>query len=226
MALSHLKVDGTSTESDLIRRAVRKDKAAVRAIIEAHNRRLYRVARSIVRDDGEAEGVLQQTYLRAFSSLAKFRGDSSLCTWLTRIVFIEALLSQRRHTEGLAAQIYPPLEANIFPFPSSNHSPAAPERAMVQRQLSQLVERAIDGLPPQFRVVLVASVIEGMTIEETADLLGLRPQTVKDRLYRARSLLKVALADHIGPLISDVFAFEGERCERITNALVRLLPYS
>ncbi len=97
---------------------------------------------------------------------------------------------------------------------------------MAQREICQLLERAIDELPEEFRTVLVARVIEDMSIEETADLLGLRPETVKTRLHRARRLLKTALADHIGPLFSDVFPFEGKRCERITNAVVRRLNLS
>jgi RNA polymerase sigma-70 factor (ECF subfamily) len=97
---------------------------------------------------------------------------------------------------------------------------------MAQRQLCQLVERAIDALPQEFRTVLVTRVIEGMTVEETAELLGLRPETVKTRLHRARRLLKVALADHIGPLFSDVFPFEGKHCKRITNAVVNRLYLS
>jgi RNA polymerase sigma-70 factor, ECF subfamily len=226
MALSQVERDDRSDEFDLIRRAARKEETAIRVIIQAHNRRLYRVARSIVRDDGEAEDVLQEAYLRAFSSLAEFRGDSSLSTWLTRIVLNEAFRRLRRHTERPVAHIYPPSEANVIPFPFSDHQPADPERAMAQRQLCELVERAIDGLAQEFRTVLVARVIEGMTVEETADLLGLRPETVKTRLHRARRLLKVALADHIGPLFSDVFPFEGERCERITNALVKRLNLS
>jgi len=182
--------------------------------------------RSIVRDDGEAEDVLQEAYLRALSSLAEFRGDSSLSTWLTRIVLNEALQRVRRHTEGPVSRIYPPSEVNVIPFPFSDHQPADPERAMAQRQLCQLVERAIDELPWEFRTVLVARVIEGMTIEETAELLELRPETVKTRLHRARRLLKVALADHIGPVFSDVFPFEGKHCERITNAVVNRLYLS
>ena len=90
MAQSQLEIDNRSAEPELIRRAVRKEEPAIRAIIQANNRRLYRVARSIVRDDGEAEDVLQDAYLSAFSALADFRGDSNLSTWLTRIVFNEA----------------------------------------------------------------------------------------------------------------------------------------
>jgi len=214
-----------SAESELISRAVQKDEAAVRAIIQHHNRRLYRVARSIVRDDGEAEDVLQAAYLSAFCALSEFRGESSLATWLTRIVLNEALQRRRRRIELPASASNPPrrLEAQVIPFPLSGHQPADPERAMAQRELCQLLERAIDDLPEEFRTVLVARTIEGMSVEETADLFGLRPETVKTRLHRARRLLKAALADQIGPLFSDAFPFDGKRCERLTNAVVMRL---
>nr|WP_245280033.1 RNA polymerase sigma factor [Hyphomicrobium sp. 99] len=217
----------SSADVDLVRRAVSKDQAAIRSIIQANNRRLYRVARSIVRDDGEAEDVLQEAYLHAFSALANFRGDSSLATWLTRIVLNEALQRRRRRVELPVPEIdfsrHP--TAEIIRFPLSGHESTDPERAMAQREICQLLERAIDDLPEEFRTVLVARVIEDMSIEETANLLGLLPETVKTRLHRARRLLRAAFADHIGPLFSDVFPFEGKRCERMTNAvLLRLYP--
>jgi RNA polymerase sigma-70 factor (ECF subfamily) len=225
MAQSQVQRIDSSAESELIHRAVRKDEAAVRAIIQTHNRRLYRVARSVVRDDGEAEDVLQEAYFRAFSALAAFRGDSSLATWLTRIVLNEALQRVRRRIELPASQNNSQSlpAAQIIPFPLSGNQPTDPERAMAQRELCQLLERAIDELPDEFRTVLVARVIEDMSIDETADLLGVRPETVKTRLHRARRLLKEALADHIDPLFSDVFPFAGKRCESMADAVVRRL---
>ena len=152
MARSQTKRSDSSAEFELIRRAVRKEEAAVRAIMQGHNRRLYRVARSIVRDDGEAEDVLQEAYLRAFSAMAEFRGDSSLATWLTRIVLNEAFQRLRRRTEHPVARIEPPRapEAQVIPFPLSSNQQADPERAMAQRELCQLLERAIDDLPEEF----------------------------------------------------------------------------
>jgi RNA polymerase sigma-70 factor, ECF subfamily len=225
VARSPLNRSAMSADVDLVRRAVDKDEAAIRSIIQANNRRLYRVARSVLRDDGEAEDALQEAYLHAFSALAEFRGDSSLATWLTRIVLNEALQRRRRRIELPVPQIdlSPAPEAQIIAFPLSGHQSTDPECAMAQREICQLLERAIDDLPEEFRTVLVARVIEDMSIEETADLLGLRPETVKTRLHRARRLLKAALSDHIGPLFSDIFPFEGKRCERMTNAVLRRL---
>ena len=171
---------------------------------------------------------MQDAYLRAFSALADFRGESSLATWLTRIVFNEALQHARRRTETPVELIEPPpvAGAQVIPFPLSGHQPVDPERAMAQREIFQLLEHAIDELPEDFRTVLMARVIEGMSIEETADLLGLRPETVKTRLHRARRLLKAALADNIAPLFTYTFPFDGWRCERLTNAVVKRLGLS
>lgn len=228
MAQTKFDPEAKSAEADLIRRASRKEESAVRAIIQVHNRRLYRLARSIVRDDGDAEDVLQEAYFRAFSAISEFRGDSSLSTWLTRIVLNEALQRVRRRTEMPVAQRDLPLEpkADIIPFPLSGQQPVDPERAMSQREICRLIERAIDKLPDEFRTVLVARAIEGLSIEETADLLGIRPETVKTRLHRARGLLKSSLEEHIGSFFSDVFPFDGKRCERVTDAVVARLDLS
>lgn len=216
------------SESDLVRRAIAKDETAIRAILRTNNLHLYRVARSIVKDDGEAEDVLQEAYLRAFSALSGFRGDSSLSTWLTRIVINEALQRRRRTTEQPAEPIDPTLaqQAQIIPFPFSDSRPASPESVVAQREICLLLERAIDDLPDEFRTVLMARVVEGMSLEETAELLGLKPATVKTRLHRARRQLKAALSEHVGALFSDVFPFAGRRCQRLTDIIVKRLQLS
>jgi RNA polymerase sigma-70 factor (ECF subfamily) len=211
-------------EPELVARAIEKDERAVRAIIQRYNRRLYRLARSVLRDDGEAEDVLQDAYLRAFTGLRGFRGEASLGTWLSRIVLNEALarLRRRRPTVALdAAEQQPPAEAQIIPFPSL--SATDPERGMAQREIHAMLERAIDDLPDAFRTVLVARLIEDMSIEETAELLDLRPETVKTRLHRARALLRRALERHIGSALIGAFPFDGRRCARVADAVVARL---
>jgi RNA polymerase sigma-70 factor, ECF subfamily len=215
----------TASDAELVRLVLGKDEAATRALMQRYNRRLYRVARGVVRDDSEAEDVLQEAYLRAFSGLADFRGESSLSTWLTRIVLNQALQRLRRRTDVPVSHIDQDTErrgAEVIPFPASQ-STIDPERAMAQQQLCQLVERAIDELPCEFRTVLMARVIEGMSVEETAAAFDLQPETVKTRLHRARRLLKQALAEHIGPHFGDLFPFAGQRCDRITNAVIERL---
>jgi RNA polymerase sigma-70 factor, ECF subfamily len=213
-----------TAEAELIRLALRNDPAAIRSIVQQHNRRLYRVARSILHNDTEAEDALQNAYLRAFSALAGFRGESSLSTWLTRIVANEALQVRRRQaTNSTLGEDALPRGADIIPFPTAAQQSDDPERTMAQREICRLVERAIDGLPLEFRTVLVARAIEGMSVEDAAESLGIKPETVKTRLHRARLLLKDAIAEHTGPLLNDVFPFEGERCERMTAAVLRKL---
>ena len=216
----------TASDEELIRRVLRKDEAAARALMQRYNRRLYRVARGVVRDDGEAEDILQEAYLRAFSALSDFRGESSLSTWLTRIVLNEAFQRLRRRTDMPLSDTGEDRQgqhgAEVIPF-HAFQSIIDPERAMAQQQLCRLVERAIDALPCDFRVVLIARVIEGMSVEETAAAFDLQPETVKTRLHRARRLLKEALAEHIGPHFGDLFPFAGQRCDRITNAVIEQL---
>lgn len=212
-------------EAELIERARRKDCAAIRVIIKQHNQRLYRIARSIVRNDSDAEDVLQEAYVRAFSGLDAFRGEARFSTWLARIVVNEALgcLRRRRPTVEigfLAASSA--LTAQIIPFPNATHE-LDPETTMAQREIQSLLEQAIDKLPDAFREVLVARLIEGMSVEETAELFGILPQTVKTRLHRARALLKRQMEKQIGPVIGDAFPFAGRRCERLTDNVVALL---
>lgn len=224
MVRPQAKTEEPGTEAELIRRAVRKDEAAIRAIIQKHNQRLYRVARSILGEDSEADDVLQDAYLLAFSKLSEFRGHSRLSTWLTRIVVNEALQRLRRRKPFSSSPFDEARShgAQVIPFPGAQQSDN-PERTVAQQEICQLVERAIDALKQEFRTVLVARVLEGMSIEETAESLGIKPETVKTRLHRARGLLKGALADHMSGLFSDVFPFDGQRCERVTNAIVARL---
>ena len=211
-------------ETALVARARQGDAAAVRLLIRQHNQRLYRIARSIVRDDGEAEDVLQEAYARAFTNLAAFRGEARLGTWLARIVMNEALgrLRGRHPTVELNTAIEDAPEAEIIPFPNANPE-LDPETAVAQRELRSLLERAIDELPNSFRTVLVARLIEGMSVEETAELLGIVPETVKTRLHRARRLLRDAMEKHMGPVIGDAFPFAGRRCERVAEQVLARL---
>ena len=211
-------------EASLVARARARDETAVRAIMQANNRRLYRLARGILRNDGEAEDVVQETYVRAFTHLDQFRGDSSLATWLARIAMNEALGRLRRQRPGVDVNTLAPgvLEAQIIQFPLSASS-EDPEKSMAQRQIQQVVEHAIDDLPEAFRIVFITRVIEGMNVEETAEILGLKPETVKTRLHRARAMLRDNVEKKIGPVVLEAFPFAGKRCERLTDAVVKRL---
>nr|WP_314091983.1 RNA polymerase sigma factor [uncultured Shinella sp.] len=210
-------------EASLVGRAAAGDAAAVRAIIKAHNQRLYRLVRAVVRSNADAEDVLQEAYLSAFARLGTFQGQASLSTWLSRIALNAALMRLRAQKRvKRAAPALTSAEVEIIPFPLS--SPVAdPERSMAQRQLLHLVEEATDALPETFRLVFVARVMEGLSVEETAALLDLPAATVKTRLHRARKLLRNRLEAQIGPVLTDAFPFAGVRCERLTAAVIARL---
>jgi RNA polymerase sigma-70 factor (ECF subfamily) len=195
--------------------------------MQRNNQRLYRIARSILRNSTEAEDAVQEAYVCAFNHLASYRGESSLATWLSRITMNEALgrLRRRRVVVDLAVLEGTRAEAEIIPFPLSM-SNDDPERTMAQRQILQLVEQATDNLPEAYRLVFVARVIEGMSVEETAELLNLRQETVKTRLHRARQLVRDRLNSQIGPVLMDAFPFAGRRCERMTEAVMKRLGFS
>lgn len=210
-------------EASLIRSAVAGDPQAARQIIKIHNQRLYRLVRAVVRNNADAEDVLQEAYLKAFASLEGFQGQASLSTWLSRIALNTALMrlrAQKRLKRVSPARCL--TDAAVIPFPLTS-STADPERVMAQRQLLHLVEEATDALPEAFRLVFVARVIEGLSVEETAALLDLPAATVKTRLHRARKLIRSRLEAQIGPVLTDAFPFAGVRCDRLTEAVITKL---
>jgi RNA polymerase sigma-70 factor (ECF subfamily) len=220
------QLSSATSDADLVRRALARDEAAVRSIMQANNRRLYRLARGILRNDSEAEDVVQETYVRAFTRLAEFRGDSGLSTWLCRIAMNEALGRMRRERATVEWDSLPSgtREADIIPFPLAG--PDDPEKSMAQREIQAVVEHAIDELPEAFRLVFITRVIEGMNVEETAEILGLKPETVKTRLHRARTMLRDNVEKKIGPVVMEAFPFAGRRCERLTEAVLKRLGFS
>ncbi|WP_105383493.1 RNA polymerase sigma factor [Neorhizobium alkalisoli] len=210
-------------EASLVRRATGGETDAIRNIIRSNKQRLYRLVRAVVRNNADAEDVLQETYLRAFASLDTFQGEAGLSTWLSRIALNAALMRLRAQKRlKRAAFIIAPAEAEIVPFPLGSSS-ADPERVIAQRQLLDLVEEATDALPETFRLVFVARVIEGLSVEETAAALALPPATVKTRLHRARKLIRTRLEAQIGPVLMNAFPFAGARCERLTETVIAML---
>lgn len=196
----------------------------VRELTGQHNQRLFRVARAILGRDADAEDAVQEAWVRALSNLDEFRGDSAFSTWLTRILINEAYgrLRRQRPVVDFTADVEPALRAHILKFPAASSRPD-PEATMASSEVRVLIERAIDALPEPFRVVFVARVVEDMSVEETADLLGLRPETVKTRLHRARARLRRALEAQVSSAQATAFQFDGERCARMTEAVLARL---
>jgi RNA polymerase sigma-70 factor (ECF subfamily) len=213
------------TDADLAAGLRRGDADAFRILMQRHNRRLFRMARSVLRDSAEAEDAVQDAYVRAFTCIDQFREASSLATWLGRIVLNEALRRrrQRRTMPGSDRDPGEAPSAQVIPFPGAQQAPATPEDEAVRAEIRRLLERAIDALPDPFRVVFTLREIEQMSVEETASCLGVPPDTVKTRLYRARRLLGRALRRELSPDLPGVFPFGGERCARVVARVLERL---
>jgi len=195
------------------------DPAAFEQLMRRHNRALFRTARSIVKDDAEAEDVLQEAYILAFRGMDKFRGESSMSTWLTRIVINEAIARARKRNR-LAEIIQLDGEAAM----DEQHE--QPEQALLRSEARRLIEQKIDGLPDSFRTVFVLRALEEMTVEETAACLGIPEATVRTRHFRARSMLREAIAQELDLAQNQVFDFDGERCDRIVARVLEELGKS
>lgn len=207
-------------DDELVARAIAGDAHAFEQIMRRYNRLLFRSARSILRNDDDAQDALQEGYLRAWRSLRNFRGDARLSTWLVRIVINEALGRLRRH----GAQVIPldTVMDSQEPRMQTEHA-QQPEAQAMRAQVRRLVEARIDELPDAFRTVFMLRAVEEMSCEEVAQVLGIPEATVRTRFFRARGLLREGLSRDFDHAIDDAFAFAGERCDRIVaHVLARL----
>lgn len=206
------------TDAELLALMRRGEPAAFAALMRQNNRRLYRLARSIVRDESEAEDVVQETYVRALAHLDEFRGEASLTTWLARIAANEALgrLRRRRPTVELSQA------ENVIALPGIG-SAIDPETAAARREVRRVIERAVDELPANFRTVFMLRAVEQMSIDETAALLGIPPETVKTRFHRANRLLRQALSAEFASILDGAFPFAGARCDALINRVLARL---
>jgi RNA polymerase sigma-70 factor, ECF subfamily len=212
-----------ATEVELIALARNASGAAFREIMRRNNRRLFRTARSILGSDWEAEEVVQDAYVKGFRALKSFRHEAQLSTWLTRITINEAQGRLRGRREHLPlSELDDKAMGEIIRFPGGGPH-TNPERETALNEIRSLLEQSIDALPEAFREVFVLRQVEGLSIEETAHVLSLPPDTVKTRLHRARKRLQRALQDQLAPALKDTFPFEGERCRRLTAAVLRRL---
>jgi RNA polymerase sigma-70 factor (ECF subfamily) len=209
-------------EIELARLCSVRDAGASRHLITANNQRLFRAAWSILRDRGEAEDAVQAGYLSAFGAIGRFEGRSSLSTWLTRIVINEALARQRagrRRRKQLEDRGVAMLDDYRAAF-ARGSDPSQPDAAAARVQLRALLEDAIAKLPEQFRTVFVLREIEGLSVEETAQVLGLIEGTVKTRLLRARRKLQDMLAPEIHSALTGTFPFAGADCAALTERVL------
>jgi len=187
-------------------------------LMRRYNQRLFRVIRSVVTDDCEAEDILQETWVRAYEHLDQFAGRAGFHTWVTRIAYHEALARARK------SRRWTPLEnqeGEIMAEANRGQSTETPESQALRSQLGQILQAAVDALPETYRLVFVLREVEQLSTNETAECLGLSEEAVKTRLHRSRALLRRELADRIGPAIPQAYSFLGARCDRTVARVLR-----
>lgn len=214
-------------DSDLAARVARDDHTAFETLMRRHNGRLFRVARAILKDGAEAEDALQEAYLEAYRHIGELRGGAQLASWLTRIVINQALMRLRkRRRERVIVPLSEQstreraLEREHTETDVVDDRVESPSGAMLRRDLRRLLERRIDDLPVAFRTVFVMRDVDDMSVQEIADCLSIPAATVRTRAFRARTLLREALARDLDAATLDVFGFAGERCDRIVASVL------
>ena len=206
-------------DAELAARVASGDGAAFELLMRRHNRRLFRIARSVLRDDADAEDALQESYLAAYRAVGTYRADASLATWLSRLVLNHCLARRRREQRrDTIVAIVPQGDDDV-----GEVDPDTPDRLLVRAQLRSLLQRRLDELPEAFRTVFVLRCVEELSVEETAELLAIPEATVRSRHFRARSLLRESLAQDIDVAEQELMGFDGERCDRVVaEVLARL----
>jgi RNA polymerase sigma-70 factor (ECF subfamily) len=202
------------------------DKGAFELLMRRNNQMLYRTARSILKDEAEAEDAVQDAYLLAYRGMSGFRGEAKLSTWLVRIVVNEAIARARKRSRG--AEIIQlngetQEDGEAVGGTMNETLPEQPEHAARRAQTRRLLETKIDELPDAFRTVFVLRALEELSVEETAVALGIPEATVRTRFFRARGLLREALSKEIDLAYGDAFAFAGARCDRIVAGVMARL---
>ena len=220
-------VDDKTPDSDLVRRSAAHDQGAFRVLMKRHNQMLYRAARSILKNEAEAEDAVQEAYLQAYRAMGDFRGDAKVSTWLVRIAVNESITRLHKqtrraeiiHLDGDESQI----DLHSSEDSMNESAPERPERATLRAETRKLLEAKIDQLPDAFRTVFVLRAVEEMSVEEAAAALGIPEATVRTRFFRAKSLLRESLSRDMDLAHGDAFAFAGDRCDRIVASVMARL---
>jgi RNA polymerase sigma-70 factor, ECF subfamily len=216
---SHSRVP---SDEEIVQRVLTGETALFEVLMRRNNQRLYRAVRSLVQVEAEVEDVMQQTYLAAYRALAGFEHSARFSTWLIRIGLNQALAERRRTVRLLAVREDPePNEGeSVEQLPSPNPSP---EDTAGARELGRLLERVLDGLPQAYRTVVILREVEGMSTQETAEVLGVSEDVVKTRLHRARGMVNEGLYSSAGRAAGEPFQFHAPRCDRVVFAVLEEL---
>jgi RNA polymerase sigma-70 factor (ECF subfamily) len=208
-------------DHELIARVRDGEAAAFEKLMRRYNQRVFRAARSVLRDDAEAQDVVQETFVRAFRHLDEFEGRSSVGTWLTRIAVNEALSRLRR------SRLFGPLDNQTNRqeggFNSVESNQPGPEDQTSSRELRSVLISAIDSLSEEFRTVFMLREIEGLSTLETAEILQVSPEAVRVRFHRARLALRRQVEKQVGKEVQGLFTFAGTRCDATVKQVFRRL---
>jgi RNA polymerase sigma-70 factor, ECF subfamily len=209
------------SDAEVIQQVLDGNTAMFELLMRRYNERVYRAARGIVRDEQEAEDVMQQTYVNAYTHLRQFNGTAKFSTWLTRIAINESLARVRRQGK------YEPFDDELSdaePIGHRDHS-ENPERQAFTSELRELLEWAIDTLPDGMREVFVLREVEGLSTSEVAECLDVTEDVVKTRLSRGRAALRRVMLERTGATTPEAFRFYRPRCDRVVaHVLVRITP--
>ena len=209
----------TLTDEQVVGHVLTGQTALFEILMRRYNERLYRVARAIVRDESEAEDVMQQAYVNAYANLRQFAGKARFSTWLTRIAVNESLARARRRGKY---ELYDDDLSNVEPF-MADQSRLDPEREVFSGELRSLLEWAIDRLPSGAREVFVLREVEGLSTAEVADALGVSEDVVKTRLSRAKAALRRTVMERTGATAPQVFRFFRPRCDRVVARVLTVI---
>jgi RNA polymerase sigma-70 factor (ECF subfamily) len=209
------------SDEEVVARVLAGETAMFEIVMRRHNQRLYRVARAILRNDAEAEDVLQDAYVRAYEHLDQFAGRAKFSTWLTRIAVHEALA--RQHRANRYQELEPMSEREGDPMDRLASLAPDPEQQAASTEIRMLLEEAVENLPDTYRVIFMLRDIEELSTTEAAEILEITEENVKVRLHRARALLRKSLYARAGMERKEAFAFHAVRCDRVVkNVFERL----
>jgi RNA polymerase sigma-70 factor (ECF subfamily) len=200
----------------IVKQVLEGDIASFELIMRRYNQRLFRIARSIVGEEGEAEDVLQDTYISAFQNLGQFAGRARFSTWLTRIAVHSALARRARRNRMQSIDFSDAENMRMVPL----NRGTSPEQQASAKELGRVLTRAVDALPEDLRLVFALRMIEGLDTSESANCLQLTEANVKVRLHRARTMLRNQIDRQIGVEARQLYEFGGERCDRIVGAVL------
>ncbi len=214
-ALDQMNSTETLADEEVIRRVLQGDTGLFELIMRRYNQRLYRVSVAILRDQAEAEDVIQDAYVRAYEHLAEFAGRSQFATWLTRIAVHEALARSRRRSRTAQFGASSGTEATVDQEATLEANALNPEEQFSVSELGRALEDAILSIPEQYRLVLMMRDVEQLNTRETAAALSLTEETVKVRLHRARAMVRKNLFAKAGAEAHTAFGFMGLSCDRV-----------